>query len=30
MIASLDMDLAVYFGLSNPKDEMGETKAGRI
>jgi hypothetical protein len=28
MIALLSTHLAGYFGLSNPTDEMGETKAG--
>src|SRR2546425_3913324 len=30
MIVRLSVHLAVYFGLSNPKAEMGETKAGRM
>jgi len=30
MIALLNTHQAVYFELSNPKAEMGETKAGRM
>src|SRR5438132_10743434 len=30
MIVRLSVHPAVYFGLSNPKAEMGETKAGRM
>src|SRR2546428_10651562 len=30
MTVRLSVHLAVYFGLSNPKAEMGETKAGRM